>query len=130
MKTGQFSRGERLLRETMALYDTTLPADHIYKTSAGHYLGEALLQQKRYQEAETVLLTAIERMHRIAAPNWRVARSMNTLGEVLHRQGRTEEARKLLVASHAQLTTDVNAKQSAKAKAQQRMQTLLGKQVS
>jgi len=129
MRTQQFARSEALLRESIDIYTATLPADHLSRISAEHYLGEALLEQKKYREAESTLQTALERMRRAAVPQWRIARSQSTLGEALYRQGKIDLAKPLLLQSHAQLAADPLAKQIARDKAQQRVTTLLGKQM-
>jgi tetratricopeptide (TPR) repeat protein len=125
MRTRQFARSAELLRGTIDLYDAILPADHISRTSAEHYLGETLLEQKKYREAEVILQTAIKRMQRAGVPQWRVSRSMSTLGETLYRQGKIVAAKSLLLQSHAQLATDRAAKQTAQTKARERVTTLL-----
>lgn len=128
LRTRQFARSELLLRDTINIYNATLPGDHLSRISAEHYLAEALLEQQRYAEAESMLQTVLGRMQRTAVPQWRISRSQSTLGEVLYRQGKTEAARQLLLQSHAELAADPDAKQTAKDKAQQRVVTLLGKQ--
>ena len=45
----------RLLRDTLVLYSKNMRGDHQYIASAEHYLGEALLAQQKYREAEIVL---------------------------------------------------------------------------
>jgi DNA-binding winged helix-turn-helix (wHTH) protein/tetratricopeptide (TPR) repeat protein len=127
MRTSQFSRSESLLREALDLYSRALPADHISRISAEHYLGETLLARRKYREAEAILSAALQRMQRASVPQWRVARSMSALGEVLYRQGKTEAAQHLLLDSYARLADDPDAKQVARAQAQQRITTLLGK---
>jgi tetratricopeptide (TPR) repeat protein len=127
MRGNQLARSEQLLREVIGLYSGALPENHISRISAEHYLGEVLLLSGQYQEAAAVLSVAIQRMQRGHAPQWRIARSMSTLGEVLYRQGQREAGARLLLESHAQLTDDPDAKQLARAKAQDRLVALLGK---
>jgi tetratricopeptide (TPR) repeat protein len=126
MRSAQFARSEQLLREAAAVFSGTLPADHLSRTSAEHYLGETLLERRKYREAETVLTAAIERMQRAGVPQWRIARSMSTLGEVVFRQGRIAAGERLLLESQVRLAGDPDAKQLARAKAQHRVTTLLG----
>lgn len=130
MRSRQFARSEQLLREAIAVFASTLPADHLSRTSAEHYLGETLLERRKYQEAEVVLSSAIERMQRGHSPQWRIARSRSTLGEVILRQGRTEAGEQLLLESHAQLSGDPDAKQLARAKARHRITTLMARNQS
>ena len=46
---------EQTLRDTLVLYSKNIRGDHQYIASAEHYLGEALLAQHKYREAEVVL---------------------------------------------------------------------------
>ena len=55
---GQHAQAEQLFRETIALYLTLLPADHVNIAIAESKLGRTLVRQRRHQEAESHLLTA------------------------------------------------------------------------
>src|SRR4029453_4072561 len=104
MKQERFAEAERTLRDTLVLYRKNGRDDHQYVASAEHYLGEALLAQGKYREAEPVLLAAMERWKRTGAPIWRSARSASALGEALQGQGRTDEAEQYLVQSYKDLS--------------------------
>jgi tetratricopeptide (TPR) repeat protein len=96
---------EQELRRAYELVVANLPADHQYVASTEHYLGEALLAERKLAEAESFLSAAKNRWKRTGAPPWRSARSASALGEVLHREGRNREAEEELVASYRVLST-------------------------
>jgi eukaryotic-like serine/threonine-protein kinase len=121
MRQARFAESERLLRDTLELFAPNLPADHQYIASAEHYLGEALLGQRKYEDAEPVLIAAMERWKRSDAPAWRAARSASALGEVLYRQRRTQEAEAYLVDSFRQLNADGGADEDSKRVAHERL---------
>lgn len=124
VKQARFVDAEKLLRDSLDLFAPNLPPDHQYIASAEHYLGEALLGQRKYKDAEPILLAAIERWKRGDAPVWRSARSGSTLGEVLHRQGRTQEAEAHLVDSFRQLSADRGADNDSKRLTRERLTRL------
>ena len=99
----------------------TYRGDHQYVASAEHYLGEALLAQDKFREAEVVLLAATERWKRTGAPAWRSARSASALGEALQGLGRTDEAEQYLVDSYRELTADPGADRDSKRIARERV---------
>ncbi|MGH8240328.1 MAG: tetratricopeptide repeat protein, partial [Steroidobacteraceae bacterium] len=121
MKQGRFADAELTLRDTLVLFSQNIRGDHQYIASAEHYLGEALLAQHKYREAEVVLLAAMERWKRTGAPIWRSARSANALGEALHGQGRTDEAEQYLVDSFRDLNADPGADSDSKRIARERV---------
>jgi serine/threonine protein kinase len=96
---------EQELRRAYELVVANLPADHQYVASTEHYFGEALLARKKFADAEAVLTAARDRWKRTGAPPWRSARSASALGEVLHREGRNQEAEQELVSSFQILAT-------------------------
>lgn len=124
MKQGKFADAEQLLRDTVDLFAPNLQPDHQYIASAEHYLGEALLGQRKYEEAEPVLIAAMERWKRGDAPAWRSARSASALGEVLHRQRRMQQAEVLLVDSFHLLKADAGADEDSKRAARERLTEL------
>ena len=121
MRSDKFNDAEAILRNTLELFTKNVPPDHQYVASAEHYLGEALLAQKEYGEAETVLTDAIERWKRTDAPAWRPARSASALGEVLHKLGRSQDAERYLVDSYRVLVAESAADQDARQIARQRI---------
>ena len=70
--------------------------------------------QQKFADAELVLSSAIDRWKRTGAPGWRSARSASALGEVLHLQGRNEEAERYLLESYSELTADPAADEDSK----------------
>ena len=98
-----------------------MPPDHQYVASAEHYLGEVLLAQKKYDDAEKVLTAAMERWKRTGAPAWRSARSASALGEVLHKLGRCQDAERYLVDSYRELIAAAAADQDTKQIARERI---------
>jgi serine/threonine protein kinase/tetratricopeptide (TPR) repeat protein len=130
MRLNRFGDAERTLRATLVLYGKNIRGDHQYIASAEHYLGEALLAQSKYREAESVLLEAIEHWKRTGAPVWRSARSRSALGEALQGLGRTDEAEQYLVDSYRDLNADAVADSDSKRIARERVTkfyTALGK---
>ena len=121
MRSEKFKDAEAILRNTLELFTKNVPPDHQYVASAEHYLGEALLAQKKYGEAETVLTDAMERWKRTDAPAWRPARSASALGEVLHKLGRSQDAERYLVDSYRVLVAESAADQDARQIARQRI---------
>jgi serine/threonine protein kinase/tetratricopeptide (TPR) repeat protein len=128
IKRAKFVEAEGILRSALDLLASSLPVDHQYIASAEHYLGEALLGQEKYGDAESVLVTAMARWERSGAPMWRSARSASTLGEALHRQGRTREAEVHLIAGFRQLSTDPGADADSRRLARERVEKLYEEQ--
>jgi tetratricopeptide (TPR) repeat protein len=118
MKQGRFGDAERTLRDTLVLFSQNIRGDHQYTASAEHYLGEALLAQHKYREAEVVLLASMERWKRTGAPIWR---SANALAEALYGQGRTDEAEQYFVESYKDLNADPGADSDSKRIARERI---------
>ncbi|MDQ2857015.1 MAG: tetratricopeptide repeat protein [Acidobacteriota bacterium] len=55
-RMGQSKEGERLLREALKIRTDSLPREHFWVAQAKGALGEGLTIQKRYEEAEALLL--------------------------------------------------------------------------
>lgn len=121
MGQSKFTEAEILLRDTLDLFAKSLPPDHQYVASAEHYLGECLLENGKLVDAESILTAAMNRWKRTDAPAWRSARSANTLGEALFRQGRMQEAERYLVTSFQALNAHAGADQDTKNKARERI---------
>lgn len=115
---------ERLLRDVLVGFAADIRPDHQYVASAEHFLGEALLAQGKLSEAEKVLTVALNRWSRENAPRWRAARTANTLGEVLRRLGRVEEAERLLLESYRVLGSEAGADRHSKQLAVDRIRRL------
>jgi len=130
MRLNRFGDAEQTLRATLVLYSKNIRGDHQYIASAEHYLGEALLAQSKFREAESALHEAIEHWKRTGAPVWRSARSRSALGEALQGLGRTDEAEQYLVDSYRDLNADAGADDDSKRIARERVTkfyTALGK---
>ncbi len=59
-KSGQTNEGERLLREAFELRTKSLPKKHFWVAIAESALGEGLMTQKKFAEAETLLKESFE----------------------------------------------------------------------
>jgi serine/threonine-protein kinase len=59
-KTGQSQEGEKILREAVKLRTGSLPKGHYWVALANSALGECLTIEKRYDEAEPLLLASYE----------------------------------------------------------------------
>ncbi len=92
----KFADAEQTLRGTLVIFTKNIRGDHQYIASAEHYLGEALLAQHKYGEAEVVLVAAIEHWKRTGAPIWRSARSGSALGADVGMLGAVFAARERL----------------------------------
>jgi serine/threonine-protein kinase len=55
-KTGQTQEGEKILREAVKIRTESLPKEHFWVALANSALGECLALQKRYAEAEPLIL--------------------------------------------------------------------------
>lgn len=118
---GKYGEAEAQVRQSLAIYAKTLPADHQYVASSEYLLGEVLLATNRLSEAETVLTASMNRWRRTNSAEWRSARSACALGEVLSRQGRALEAERYLIDSYHTLATADNADREAVEKSRERL---------
>jgi eukaryotic-like serine/threonine-protein kinase len=59
-RTGKSKEGETNLREAVKLRTESLPKEHFWIAVANSALGECLTTQKRYKEAEPLLLESYE----------------------------------------------------------------------
>jgi serine/threonine-protein kinase len=91
----QFERAEQLLREALALYADTLPADHMNTAVARIKLGRALLRQQRLPDAEEQLLGGYGALRSQASPSvsWLQA-ARRDLAALYRETGRLDEARR------------------------------------
>ena len=99
LKQARYDEARTVLTDTLDLFAKSLPPDHQYVASAEHYLGEALAGSGKLADAEAMLTAAANRWKRTTAPEWRSARSASALGEVLHREGKNQQAEQYLVSS-------------------------------
>ncbi|MEP6686482.1 MAG: tetratricopeptide repeat protein, partial [Verrucomicrobiota bacterium] len=63
-KTGQPNEGEKILREAVKIRTDSLPKEHYWVALANSALGECLTIEKRYQEAEPLMLDSYESLRR------------------------------------------------------------------
>ena len=122
----QQSRNEEaatVLRDTLELFAKSgLPPDHLYVASTEHYLGEALAATGNFADAEAMFTAATNRWNRTNSPRWRSARSASALGEVLHREGKHQEAERYLVSSYRILAADPGVDRQTREKARERIE--------
>ncbi|HKQ84489.1 MAG TPA: protein kinase [Steroidobacteraceae bacterium] len=112
---------EQEARMALHIYAKALPADHQYVAFAEHVLGEALIAERRYREAEQILVAARDRWTRAGAPAWRIGRTMSALGDAVYRQQRTEEAEQLLIQGYRDVASDPGATAEARARTRERL---------
>jgi len=121
MRQKKFAEAEPLLRDAIDLLRKNLPPDHQYIAAAEHYLGETLLATGKLDEAESVLTAAMNRWTATGSSAWRSARSASVLGEVLDRQGRTQDAERYLTTSYKQIMADPGADKDSRLAARERV---------
>ncbi|MBM0107788.1 tetratricopeptide repeat protein [Steroidobacter sp. S1-65] len=121
IKQNKFADAENVLRDTLDLFAKSLPPDHEYVASAEHYLGEALAGGGKLTDAEALFTAAMNRWKRTDAPEWRSARSASALGEILHREGRTQEAERYLLNSVQVITAANGVDRETVEKARERL---------
>ncbi len=68
-KMGQAKEGEKILREAVKIRTELLPKEHFWVAVANGALGECLTLQKRFTEAEPLLLSSYESLQRSQRPN-------------------------------------------------------------
>jgi eukaryotic-like serine/threonine-protein kinase len=117
----EYAQAEVQARAALDVFEKTLQPDHPYTASAEFFLGEALLGSHRPKEAEPFFRAAAGRSRRTNELEWRVARSLNGLGEALYLQGRAREAETYLVDSYRILSADPHTDASARAVARERV---------
>jgi len=118
LTVGEYSRSEKLLRDSIELNEPTKNARYV--ATAEHFLAESLLAQDRLEEAEGFVRSAIRRLKEAGDLRWRVERSTSTLGVILVRSGHASEGRQLIVESERWLATDPKAPASERSKAKAR----------
>ncbi|HTE43409.1 MAG TPA: serine/threonine-protein kinase [Steroidobacteraceae bacterium] len=104
-KRGQLTEAQQQLQTALRAYESTLPADHLFVLAAEHFYSEVLLAQGKLDQAESQLRRTIARLQKAETVPWRIARSENTLSEVLRRSGKTAEAKSLADSSYKILST-------------------------
>ncbi|MBL8270859.1 serine/threonine-protein kinase [Steroidobacter sp.] len=121
LKQSKFGEAEEVLRSTLELFAKSLPPDHEYVASAEHYLGEALAGGGKLADAEASFTAAMNRWKRTDAPEWRSARSASALGEILHREGRNQDAERYLLSSLKIISAATGVDRETSEKARERI---------
>ena len=93
-KMKRYQQAEKLGREAVNTFDQTVPPDHLYAGVAQLDLGETLLEENRYREAEPYLIKSYSILKKQENP------SMQPL----------QEARKALVIDYAALGRPTEAR--------------------
>jgi serine/threonine-protein kinase len=92
-KTSQPKEGEKILREAVRIRTESLPAQHYWVAVANSSLGECLAIQKRYAEAEPLLLGSYEALRSSqGAANPRTKSALQRLVALYESWGRSQTA--------------------------------------
>ena len=79
-KTGKEKEGETILREAVKLRTESLPKDHFWVAVANDALGECLTNQKRFEEAEPLLVESYATLNsRLGPTDPRTAEALRRL---------------------------------------------------
>lgn len=122
LKRNKLTAAEEQVQFALHIYAKALPADHQYTAAAEHVLGEVLIAQGRYREAEQVLLTARDRWIRTKAAPWRAARTTSAIGEAVYRQQRLQQAEQYLLEGYRGVASDAGATPEARERTRERLQ--------
>lgn len=121
----EWEKAKHACRKSLDGYSLVLPADHFILPTPLTLLGQILVQQRRYVEAETLLSEAFEiRKKRKPQGHWETAKTESILGSALTGQGRFEEAESLLLHSYPLIVADRGAEHRRTNEAIQRIVTL------
>lgn len=121
LSRNDFPAAEKVAQAALVTYRARLPPDPQYIAANENSLGEALLGQQRFAEAEQVLSASAERWKQLDAQGWRSARCLSALGEAIYHQGRAAEAEPLLLEGYRIVAVDLTADQQTKRKIYQRL---------
>src|SRR5439155_6240616 len=92
-KTSQPREGEKILREAVRIRVQSLPADHYWVAMANSSLGECFTIQKKYAEAEPLLLRSYESLRLSqGADNPRTRLALRRLIAMYESSGKPEQA--------------------------------------
>jgi serine/threonine-protein kinase len=95
MEAGRADDAERLLREAVTIYETTLAPDHVNTAVGRIKLGRALLRQGRHTDAETSILTGYDVLVKQANPSVSFLRAAREdLVQIYDALQRTQEAQR------------------------------------
>jgi len=92
-KTGQAQEGEKILREAVKIRTESLPKEHYWVAQANSALGECFTIEKRYNEAEPLLLESYETLKSSqGASNPRTQIALQRLITLYENWGRSDAA--------------------------------------
>ena len=105
-EAGDQPAAERTLRDAIRLQESVLPPGHWQRADAQSLLGETLCDQRKFAEAEPLLLGAVESLARApAAAQTRHAEAVARIVKLYERSGRTDEAARWRTRSGAGAAT-------------------------
>jgi tetratricopeptide (TPR) repeat protein len=103
VETGQRAAGEKLLRESLAIYSAADPPDELHIAVAQNGLGEVLCDSRKYKEAGPLLTRAVAVLEKNPRALSETALAKNNLGVVRFLEGNYEEARRLFLEAVAMI---------------------------
>jgi tetratricopeptide (TPR) repeat protein len=121
LKVGRTADALADVQTALDIYRETLSAEHLYIASAEYLLGEILVARKDAVHAVEPLRHSVAVASQAKdAPQWRAARSQNTLGVALAALGQYPEAEELLIGSYRVLFRELGADDALTRTAHQR----------
>ncbi len=103
VETGQRAAGEKLLRESLAIYSAADPPDELHIAVAQNGLAEVLCVDRKYKEADPLLTRALAVLEKNPRVWGETALAKNNLGVVRFLEGNYEEARRLFLEAMAMI---------------------------
>ena len=93
IKTGKSKEGETILREAVKLRTESLPKEHFWVAVANSALGECLTTQKRFAEAEPLLVESYASLKsRLGQRDPRTAEALQRLVKLYEAWGKPAQA--------------------------------------
>jgi tetratricopeptide (TPR) repeat protein len=103
VETGQRAAGEKLLRESLAIYSAADPPDELHIAVAQNGLAEVLCESRKYKDAGPLLTRALAVLEKNPRVGSETALAKNNLGVVRFLEGNYEEARRLFLEAVAMI---------------------------
>jgi tetratricopeptide (TPR) repeat protein len=103
VETGQRAAGEKLLRESLAIYSAADPPDELHIAVAQNSLAEVLCEKRKYKESVPLLTRALAVLEKNPRVGSETALAKNNLGVVRFLEGNYEEARRLFLEAVAMI---------------------------
>ncbi len=91
-KKNNMVQSEKNYKEALAIYEKSYGADAIQDASALHGLGDLYRHNKRYSEAEPLLIRAMKIREKVATDTPDLADTLNSLADVYRKTGKNAEA--------------------------------------